>query len=117
MTVIDHVPFQSFNVKGIQRYIYRSFLRTPGTDTRYNPLKTDCLHMSRMVENKKHLTPNRDQEMNNCGEDSASSVKESRTYMPYRVIPPARTMNVKRPVSKTAAKTHIASAVYSGENV
>ena len=58
--------------------------------------------------------------MNNDGNDSDSSTgssSESGTspinrLVNYRVIPPARTMNVHRPVSQTAAKKNIASAVY-----
>jgi hypothetical protein len=30
----------------------------------------------------------------------------------YRVIPPARTMNVERPIAKTTGKKHIVSALY-----
>ena len=59
--------------------------------------------------------------MNERGDDSTSITGSSSvngTPMPinrlvkYRVIPPARTMNVERPVSKPAVKKQIASVVY-----
>jgi hypothetical protein len=35
----------------------------------------------------------------------------------YRVIGPARTMNVARPIAKTVAKKNIASVLYWGKTV
>jgi hypothetical protein len=55
--------------------------------------------------------------MNKEGPDSTSTGTSSESGTPttnrlYRVVPHARVMNVSRPVSQTAAKKNISSAVY-----